>query len=233
MQNNLATAPYMLSDRHFMAMLLAVCMLHMATFVVWHFAPKQKITDVPIRTLNVRLGDAEDMTETLEIQQQSISSAQAIQAIDAFLTAPSKPAPTAKTVDKKPADGAKQFVREVNSPSVKKSAIGGKKGEDNAKIMSRYTQLISLWTNKFLQYPEEARAAGIQGNAQIRIRIDRRGNVRYYSLERSSGNDALDQAALNMIRRANPVPAVPADFETGELIEIIIPVKFSFDEKKS
>jgi protein TonB len=60
----------------------------------------------------------------------------------------------------------------------------------------------------------------------MRVRIDRGGAVRYAALEESSGIDILDAAAIDMIRRANPMPAAPANYPTGDLIEFLIPITF-------
>ena len=60
----------------------------------------------------------------------------------------------------------------------------------------------------------------------VRIRIDRHGNIHYYELEHSTGYEMLDKAAIDMIRRANPVPAVPSDYPQGELLEFLIPVNY-------
>ena len=216
--------PYQLGERHFYAVLLLALMMHMLGFVAWHYSPKSRVTDIPIRTLNVRLGDAEDMTEVLQMSQPAPAPVQAVN--DALAAAP-KPAPAPAAPVKQPSDGAKQYVREVNSTSIKKTDKGGSKGGKDAEIMSRYTQLISLWIQKFKTYPESARSQGLRGETLVRIRIDRKGTIRYYTLERSTGYQVLDDAAINMIRRANPVPAVPNDYPAGDLIEFIIPVNFS------
>jgi len=94
-------------------------------------------------------------------------------------------------------------------------------------MVSRYEQLISLWIQKFKLYPADAKTQGLQGDTVVRIRIDRQGNIRYYILEHSTGIPSLDRAAIDMIRRANPVPAVPNDYPSGDLIEFLIPVNFS------
>ena len=92
------------------------------------------------------------------------------------------------------------------------------------EIRARYEQTISAWIEQHRIYPASAR--GREGRAVVRVRIDRQGYVRYYALEESSGTDALDRAAVDMIRRANPVPAVPADYPAGNLIEFLIPMTF-------
>ena len=92
------------------------------------------------------------------------------------------------------------------------------------EIRARYEQTLSAWIQQHRIYPASAR--GREGRVVVRVRIDREGYVRYYALEESAGTDALDRAAVDMIRRANPVPAIPADYPAGNLIEFLIPMTF-------
>lgn len=91
-------------------------------------------------------------------------------------------------------------------------------------IRTRYEQVISQWLEKHHIYPQEAGHA--TGRALVRVRVDRRGYVRYYAIERTSGNGYLDRAAIEMVRRANPMPAAPANYPAGNLIEFLIPIHF-------
>jgi protein TonB len=77
---------------------------------------------------------------------------------------------------------------------------------------------------KFRRYPGAARSARQQGVVYIRFRIDRGGHVLTSSLVRSSGFPALDQAALETLRRADPLPKIPAD--RPDEIELSVPVEF-------
>jgi protein TonB len=77
---------------------------------------------------------------------------------------------------------------------------------------------------KFRRYPGAARSARQQGVAYIRFRINRDGRVLSSALVRSSGYPALDQAALETLRRADPLPRVPAD--RPDEIELSVPVEF-------
>ncbi len=77
---------------------------------------------------------------------------------------------------------------------------------------------------KFQRYPGSARSARQQGVVYIRFRIDRDGHVLSSSLLRSSGFPALDQAALDTLRRADPLPKIPP--ERPDEIELEVPVEF-------
>jgi periplasmic protein TonB len=139
-----------------------------------------------------------------------------------------------------------QYVREVGAPSQQAvaaaiananratgaadGAIGGQGSvtsvsEQTAQaVRARYEQEISAWIQQHKLYP--ASAGGREGRVVVRMRIDRGGNVRYYAIEQSSGLSIFDDAALDMIRRANPVPAVPVNYPASNLVEFLIPISF-------
>lgn len=133
------------------------------------------------------------------------------------------------------ADSPQRYVREVGAaPNMGQGQQTGSAGGQGTEttmtpsttqaIRERYEQQISSWIQQHKIYP--AGANGAEGRVVARMRIDRSGYVRYYAIEQSSGNSALDAAAIDMIRRANPVPAVPANYPAGNLIEFLIPITF-------
>lgn len=92
------------------------------------------------------------------------------------------------------------------------------------EIRLRYEQQISAWVAKHRYYPKQAE--GRSGRAVVRVRVDKQGYVRYYKVEETSGYAVFDSAAIDMIRRANPMPAAPENYPAGNLIEFLIPITF-------
>lgn len=236
---------------HFMVTVILAVILHFMALFIWYISPHLKIVDIPVRVLNIRLGDS----DVQQIQEDEVppqptadNSAQVESTMAKLIRQPvtekvvKKPAePRVNKVNepavKTPSDTKsvsdkivtpKQFVRTmpVENKDKNNGSVLGNSNDSRAEIKSRYEQTISLWIQKFKLYPESARAEEKQGSTVIRIRIDRRGNIRYSALEGSTGHEELDIAALNMLRRANPVPAVPDNYPEGELFEFLIPVKF-------
>ncbi|MFW0777139.1 MAG: energy transducer TonB family protein [Rickettsiales bacterium] len=121
----------------------------------------------------------------------------------------------------------KQYVRETEKPAEPQAGHAlGSPTLDKAQIVSRYEQLISAWIDKFKpdnigSFGQPARVTAI-----VRIRIDRRGNIRWMEMDKGTEFVALDRAALDTVRRANPVPAVPAEYPSGEQIEFKVPIVF-------
>jgi protein TonB len=77
----------------------------------------------------------------------------------------------------------------------------------------------------FRHYPPDAQRQHIQGTVVIRFRLNRDGRVLSASLERSSGSAVLDQAAMETLRNADPLPKIPAD--RPDQVELVVPVEFT------
>ena len=77
---------------------------------------------------------------------------------------------------------------------------------------------------KHRRYPASARARQQQGIAHIRFRMNREGRVLSSEVLRSSGSAVLDWAALKTLRRAQPLPRIPA--EKPDPLELVVPVEF-------
>ncbi len=77
---------------------------------------------------------------------------------------------------------------------------------------------------RYRRFPARARAARQQGTVYVRFTMNRAGAVLSASVLRGSGFTALDQAALDTLRRAQPLPAIPAD--RPDVVELTVPVEF-------
>lgn len=89
----------------------------------------------------------------------------------------------------------------------------------------RYEELLFAWMNRHKEYPMLAQRRGIEGRGSLRVRIDRDGRVLERALLRSTGQNLLDEAALDMVRRANPFPVVPAGYG-GSTFEFVAPIEY-------
>jgi protein TonB len=82
--------------------------------------------------------------------------------------------------------------------------------------------------NRFKQYPRAARQAHIEGVVMLHFVMDADGKVLSAEIAKSSGRPLLDEEALALIRRAQPLPALPADFPTKTL-DAVVPIEFSLN----
>ena len=82
--------------------------------------------------------------------------------------------------------------------------------------------------NRFKQYPRAARQAHIEGVVMLHFVMDAEGRVLSFEIAKSSGRPVLDNEALALIQRAQPLPALPADFPSPSL-DAVVPIEFSLN----
>lgn len=140
-----------------------------------------------------------------------------------------KPKPKPKIVEKKkPIQPDKPkaeqttalMAQEQAAPRAAAPNSGASSPSPAATASWRGTLMAHL--NRFKRFPGNASP----GTVQVAFSIDRGGRVLSARLVRGSGDAALDEEAVSMIRRANPVPA-PPDGLGGGTISLTVPIKFS------
>ncbi|WP_338333505.1 TonB family protein [Acetobacter sp. LMG 32666] len=78
---------------------------------------------------------------------------------------------------------------------------------------------------KFKRYPSDAMAERQEGVPSVTFSMDRKGHVLSVTLASSSGHPLLDQEAVDLPRRAQPLPAPPEGVQ-GDPITLTVPVEF-------
>jgi len=91
-----------------------------------------------------------------------------------------------------------------------------------------YLRRVLAQINRFKQYPRAARQAHIEGVVMLHFVMDANGRVQSFDIAKSSGRPVLDAEALALIQRAQPLPALPADFPTRSL-DAVVPIEFSLN----
>ncbi|ATY88933.1 TonB family protein [Pectobacterium atrosepticum] len=98
---------------------------------------------------------------------------------------------------------------------------------------------VADWSSKLLahlsrhkRYPAQAARQRLQGVAQIRVTLDRTGNVLAVSLVSSSGVAPLDTESVALPKRAQPLPAPPAEV-IGDNAQLTITIPISFDLREA
>lgn len=77
----------------------------------------------------------------------------------------------------------------------------------------------------FHSYPESLRERGVPGVVLVGFMMRRDGAVREAWIETSSGSDKLDEAALATVRKAQPLPGIPAGLP--DTLVMTIPLSYS------
>ena len=97
---------------------------------------------------------------------------------------------------------------------------------DNAK--NQYGNLLSREVAKHKQYPKIAQMRGWQGDVELDLQIDGSGNLVASKVRTSSGFEALDKQALEMVKKAAPFP-LPPEALRAKTFNVIIPVSFKLE----
>ena len=94
----------------------------------------------------------------------------------------------------------------------KRKFVGGRTTE------YRFAKFVENWRLKIerignLNYPEEAKRTGLQGQLQLTVAIKSNGEVEDIKVERSSGSKTLDQAAKRIVMLSAPFDRFPDSFK--------------------
>lgn len=108
---------------------------------------------------------------------------------------------------------------------------GGIAGADGAsgsrELWTEYGAVLQQACEKYRHYPPMARARGWQGDVEVRIQRDADGTVAL-STPRGSGRAVLDDAALDIVRRAMADLPIPPKFRNRPLVLQVV-IQFRLD----
>ena len=74
------------------------------------------------------------------------------------------------------------------------------------------------------RYPQDARERGAEGRVILEVVVDPKGRARAVKIRRSSGEDDLDRAALEAVRRWRFIPAQRNGAAVGGTA--VVPIRF-------
>ena len=97
-------------------------------------------------------------------------------------------------------------------------------------VAPNYAGMLLAWLERHKEYPRRAQRRGQEGVVMLFISINRRGQVLDSYIHQESGYALLDQAALDMLDRAAPLPALPNEMPQQRL-NIIVPIQFEMRQR--
>lgn len=140
---------------------------------------------------------------------------------------PEAPKEKPKKVEKKPTPAASEAARKAKAEVKQSDRVAARETSTTTGSASvspaKWQSRLMSHLERRKRYPSESRSNREEGTVYVRFRIDDSGNVLAVSLSRSSGYPTLDNAVLDMVRAASPVPPPPP----GVNKTITAPVRFN------
>ena len=145
------------------------------------------------------------------------------------VAAPREPAKTATTAQPLPAPVAAESPAAVAAaPAAVAPAEqpGVAVAEQAQAEVSNTTLRVLEWLAQHRRYPAPARRARMQGVVEIVVVLMPDGRLVDQRVAQSSGYDLLDKAALELLRRASPVPASAFGGGEARQLELRLPIVY-------
>lgn len=145
-------------------------------------------------------------------------------------TVAKKPSPVS---DEKSTTESNSKVAAESSNSASSSAGGGapRAGNSTSSGLDKVTWqgLLLSHLGQYKKYPDAAKRferVGARRVNRLRFVINASGQVLSYELVGRSGNELLDQATIDMIQRAQPLPPPPPELLHNGVLEIVAPLVY-------
>jgi len=148
------------------------------------------------------------------------------------------PAPALAAPDKKPANSASPTApaaptaatpAPISAPVQTSARPPAAAASGGSKHAASYAARVRAHIEGFKVYPPQARRRHQTGRVGFSFTIDRQGRILSARITKSSGIPALDQAALDMLSAAQPLPKPPSDL-AGDSLGMNSVVEFGLTE---
>lgn len=115
--------------------------------------------------------------------------------------------------------------RDETAPQPSEDAsVSGRASPHDEALRSSYQSMLYAHVLRHRYYPDEARPGRLRGVVRVQFALSRNGWIMSAWVETSSGHTLLDEAALEALRRAQPLPAIPA--ELPDEMEVLLPLDY-------
>jgi protein TonB len=109
---------------------------------------------------------------------------------------------------------------------VRASGKGAEANSGNRLGKKDYFSSLIAWLNQYKNYPATLKKKKQQGVVTLKFTINKKGQLLSASVHKSSGYPLLDKAALDILDKASPMPAIPNSIPRDQLT-LIIPLEYS------
>lgn len=97
---------------------------------------------------------------------------------------------------------------------------------NDAALLDEYSRRLSDIVARHKQYPAIARLRGWQGTTELEVEVGPNGQILATKIARSSGHEALDRQALEMLQKTGQLPPLPAGNRDRPVV-LRLPVVFT------
>lgn len=172
--------------------------------------PETRSRETVSRPLTFALRQPEEPRDLPKLAAAAPSRAAAVISIDTERAPPAHLDPAAPSVSEAPAL-AGQSAR----------------SDDLSQVTLSYRRAIMARLEAQRRYPHRALRSGWQGSGAVVFRIGRSGRLLDATVADGTGRPTLDDAAIGIVRRAAPFPAIPEGLP--DELAITMPVSFLID----
>jgi len=249
----------MIRPHHWLIALLIAAGAHLITFAVLAYSkPIGDAADAGQQGIEIDLGMLGDLGEAQETEQPEEIAPPAPQVAPppppppppapprqqavAQVKTPPKPKPEPEPVrepvqEEQQPNSAPETVETGQSQtdtSQRKQTTGTGNAATAGGVSSAtksYHSMLASKLARYKRYPSASRRRNEQGTPVLHFVVARDGSVSQASIRTSSGFQRLDDAVLDMLKRASPLPEFTDDM-TEQQLSITIPVEFKLTDRR-
>lgn len=97
---------------------------------------------------------------------------------------------------------------------------------NSAAARASWQSQIAIQLERNKRYPRLALEQRQEGLVTLHFAIDRQGRVLSARIQQSAGFNLLDEEVLELVQRAQPLPAAPQEIP-GTTFEMTVPIRFA------
>ncbi|WOF73008.1 energy transducer TonB [Parvibaculaceae bacterium PLY_AMNH_Bact1] len=234
------------SSKEWVIVLTIALLFHVAAGLAWWWQPTVEVKNPGASSMRLALAPShvpsDDRAETVPLEEDDPVVPEPDPIVEpaqkpVVTTPPQEPTvePPAPLPDPTPPRAAQNAPAEqaasTPSPTALTSATNltgqaaATTGVSNTDMEADYLATLTSWLARHKRYPRSARRRNLEGTATLSFTMNASGNVLRYEVVRSSGYDVLDREVVNMLQRAEPLPALPRGLRRTSM-DITIPIRF-------
>ncbi len=236
------------SSKEWVVVLTLALLLHAAAGFYWWWTPAIELAEPGAGSMTLALAPStspnEDRSETESVdEEETVVSEPERQVRPEPQEQPDPPEPVVErppveipprraeqsapkpAVESRPSSSQAPQQIAPESQSVGQGQASASVGVSNADIEADYQAMLASWLARHKRYPRAARRRNIEGVVTLSFTVNTSGTVTQYEIVGSSGYEMLDKEVANMLKRAQPLPAIPRELGRSSFA-VTIPVRF-------